>query len=385
MSLPPGGSEAQSAAATASPDEERLSLLRRICEIPAPTGAEGERATCVEALLRSAGLEPWSDGVGNVLARLPGGTGPRVALVAHLDTVFPADCDVAVREGEDGRWRAPGIGDNSASVAVVLGLALEAMRSALVHRPRLLLAFTVGEEGLGDLRGARRLVADHGDDLDAFVAVDGHLGSVVDAGVGSRRLRATFQGAGGHSWGDYPAPSAVHALGDAVHALTRIRVPDAPRSSLNVGEVVGGSAVNAIAEEASLTLDLRSLDAGVLEDLEREAEKRLGSVARRHDVEVRTLPVGRRPAGRSDDGALADAAVRALRTVGIEPRRGASSTDANAAMAAGLPAICTGVYVGGDAHRLREWLEPSSLAVGARVLRLLLARLAGAEESGAGS
>jgi acetylornithine deacetylase/succinyl-diaminopimelate desuccinylase-like protein len=360
---------------TVAPPEagaELRRLLRRVCETPAPTFAEEARAALVAELLREAGLTPRWDAAGNVLAEPAGGRGPRVALVAHVDTVFDAGVDVRIREGDDGRWRAPGIGDNAASVAVLLHLAAEAARGRLPDRPRLLLAFTVGEEGLGDLRGARRLLADEGGALDAFVAIDGHLGSVVDAAVGSRRLRVELRSAGGHAWGDYPSPSAVHALGDAVHALTRIPVPEAPRSSLNVGQVRGGTAINAIAAEAWATVDVRSVDAETLARLAAEAEKRLRSVARRHRVEGRIERVGERPAGRSDDGRLARRAEEALRAHGVEPRRGASSTDANVAMAAGLPALCLGVYRGGDAHRLEEWLEPDSLATGAAVLRTLL-------------
>jgi acetylornithine deacetylase/succinyl-diaminopimelate desuccinylase-like protein len=355
---------------------ELRSLLKRVCETPAPTFAEEARAELVAALLREADLAPERDEVGNVLAEIPGGRGPRTALVAHLDTVFGADVDVTVREAGDGRWCAPGIGDNSASVAVLLHLAAEAGRGRLRERPPLLLAFTVGEEGLGDLRGARRLVADRADRLDAFLAIDGHLGSIVDAGVGSTRLRVEFAADGGHAWGDYPSPSAVHALGDAIHALTRVPVPTVPRSSLNVGQVGGGSAINAIAASSWATLDLRSLDADVLAEIAAEAEKRLRSVARRHRVEARVERVGERPAGRSDDGRLAQAASEVLRRHGLEPRLGASSTDANAAMAAGVPALCLGVYAGGGAHRAGEWLDPDSLTVGASVLRGLLARLA---------
>ncbi len=360
----------------ASEDAQLRSLLKRVCETPAPTFDEGARAVLVEELLRASGAAPRRDAAGNVLAWLPGGHGPTVALVAHLDTVFASDVDVRVREANERCWKAPGIGDNSASVAQLLHLAAQAGQGALTDRPRLLLGFTVGEEGLGDLRGARRLVADVGADLDAFVAVDGHMGSVVDAGVGSRRLRASFAARGGHSWGDYPAPSAVHALGDAVHALTRIPVPGAPRSSLNVGQVGGGSAVNAIAASSWLMLDLRSLDRATLDALRAEADKRLRSVARRHRVELVVEAVGDRPAGRSDDGWLASTAGDVLRAHGLESRLAASSTDANAAMAAGIPAVCLGVYDGGHAHRLDEWLDPTSLAIGASVLRDLLARLA---------
>ena len=370
------GASSRPRAGGAGEEAELRDLLRRVCETPAPTFEEDARAALVREALRAAGLAPERDAAGNVLAWLPGGRGPTVALVAHLDTVFGPEVDVRVVEENARRWKAPGIGDNSASVAQLLHLAAQVVRGAVADRPTILLGFTVGEEGLGDLRGARRLVADVGAELDAFLAIDGHMGSVVDAGVGSRRLRATFSGPGGHSWGDYPSPSAVHALGDAVHALTRIPVPGAPRSSLNVGQVGGGSAVNAIAASSWLTLDLRSLDRATLDVMRADAEKRLRSVARRHRVELLIEPVGDRPAGRSDDGWLAGVAGAALGAHGLESRLAASSTDANAAMAAGIPAVCLGVYEGGDAHRLDEWLDPTSLAVGASVLRDLLARLA---------
>ena len=370
------GASSRPRAGEAGEEAELRDLLRRVCETPAPTFEEDERAALVREALRAAGLAPERDAAGNVLAWLPGGRGPTVALVAHLDTVFGPEVDVRVVEENARRWKAPGIGDNSASVAQLLHLAAQVVRGAVADRPTILLGFTVGEEGLGDLRGARRLVADVGAELDAFLAIDGHMGSVVDAGVGSRRLRATFSGPGGHSWGDYPSPSAVHALGDAVHALTRIPVPGAPRSSLNVGQVGGGSTVNAIAASSWLTLDLRSLDRATLDVMRADAEKRLRSVARRHRVELLIEPVGDRPAGRSDDGWLAGVAAAALGAHGLESRLAASSTDANAAMAAGIPAVCLGVYEGGDAHRLDEWLDPTSLTVGASVLRDLLARLA---------
>ncbi len=346
-----------------------------ICEVPAPTFAESRRAALVVALWRAAGLRPRVDEVGNVLADVPGGSGPRVVLAAHLDTVFDVDTDVTVRE-EDGRWYAPGLGDNSASLGVVTATAETIAAGALEARPRLLLAATVGEEGLGDLRGAKALVAAMRDRVDAFVAIDGHLPGVVHKGVGSVRYAARFSGPGGHSWGDYGTPSAVHALGDAIHALTRIEVPRVPRSTVNVGVAQGGTTVNAIAETATCTVDLRSVDAATLARLAKEAEQRVRSVARRHGVEVALERVGERPAASGGNEDLVGAAERALRSVGHEPVRSASSTDANAAMAAGLPALCFGVYRGGDAHRAGEWIEPASLDEGMAALAALLAELA---------
>ncbi len=364
----------------ASPDlKPLLALLRRICETPAPTFAEEARADLVAGLLSEAGLEPRRDRVGNVTARVPGGFGPRVLVAAHLDTVFPAATDVTVKE-RNGKLTAPGIGDNSASLAVLVRYAQLAAddktvgKTSETARPRLTLAATVGEEGLGNLRGIRELMT-RAADFELVVALDGHLGTIVNRAVGSKRFEVTLEAAGGHSWGDYPSSSAVHALGDAVHALTRLEVPREPRSSLNVGQVSGGTSVNAIAQEARFNLDLRSLDADVLARLERDALKAVRRVARQHEVRAEVVQVGDRPAAVSDNAALVAAARGALQGVDVVPREAASSTDANAAMAAGLPAISFGVYVGGDAHRLSEWLEPGSLLTGYRAFSELLKRL----------
>jgi acetylornithine deacetylase/succinyl-diaminopimelate desuccinylase-like protein len=264
---------------------------------------------------------------------------------------------------------APGIGDNSASLAVMLHYARQL--AAEPERPRLTLAATVGEEGLGDLCGMRELMRRVGA-FDLMVALDGHLGTVVDKSVGSKRFEVSLLAAGGHSWGDYPSPSAVHALADAVHALTRISVPREPRSSLNVGQVWGGASINAIAQEARFNLDLRSLDAEVLLALAQEAVKRVRRAAKAHGVEMQLEQVGERPAARSANEALVRAAKRALETLGVPVRTAASSTDANAAMASGLPAIAFGVYRGGDAHRQSEWLEPESLLVGYKAFARLM-------------
>jgi len=351
-------------------------VLRTITEVPAPPFAEGARSETVAALWRAIGLAVEVDELGDVIAELPGGEGPRVLLAAHLDTVFPAGTDVRVRELDDGRWAAPGVADDGAGLAVLTVLAEEVVAGRIGRRPRLLLAATVGEEGLGDLRGARRVVADHAGRVDLFVAVDGGLGQVVPEAVGSRRIEARFRGRGGHAWGDRGAPSAVHAMGDAIHAVTRLPLPAAPPSSLNVGLAAGGSSVNAIAERASLTVDLRSVDPRVLGLLVDRLEQRLRSVARRHRVELELRTVGDRPAGRTADDQLVAAARAALKRVGVEPKVAASSTDANAAVAAGVPAIGFGVGHGGDAHRTSEWLDPASLSVGWRALTHLLEELA---------
>lgn len=354
-----------------------LSHLRAITEVAAPPFAEANRSAMLAERWRRIGLAVVVDDLGNLVAELPGGVGPSVMLVAHLDTVFPAGTDVRVREGEDGRWLAPGVSDNSAGLAVLSVLAEEALAGRVLRYPRLRLAASVGEEGLGDLRGARRLVADYRADTDVFVAIDGGLGQVVSGAVGSRRLEARYAARGGHSWGDRGSPSAIHALGDAIHAITRLDIPDQPRSSLNVGLVTGGTSVNAIAEAARMVIDIRSVASDTLALLLERVEQRLHSVARRHQVTLEIERVGDRPAGVSASPALIALARQALASVGLEAKIAVSSTDASAAVGVGIPAIAFGVARGGDAHRLSEWLDVGSLVVGLRALEALLEGLAG--------
>lgn len=355
---------------------ELTTLLRAICEIPAPTFAEAERGRCIAQKLQGCGLSPETDMVGNVVAAVPGGTGPRILLAVHLDTVFSADTDVRVRE-LGGRLCAPGIGDNSASLAVVLYYLQRLLgdKSGTGKHPRLTFAATVGEEGLGDLRGMRALMEARAESFDGVVAIDGHLGALVNAAVGSKRFALIFSARGGHSWGDFPSPSATHALGGAIASLAQLPVGNQPRSTYNVGQVWGGSGVNAIAQEAGFNLDLRSTDAGALERLTREARGRIRKVADKHGVSLEVKQIGDRPAASVANTALVRAAQGALGALGVRSRLAASSTDANAALSAGLPAIAFGVYRGGDAHRLSEWLEPESLPVGLAALTELLGAL----------
>jgi tripeptide aminopeptidase len=357
----------------------RTRLVERLLEIaqtPAPTFAEGQRATLIARHWASFGLHPELDAAGNVIARVPGSKrGPRLCLAAHLDTVFDASTDLSVRR-ETGRLVGPGVGDNASSLSVLTAYA-ELIAQESSAPCELWLAATTGEEGLGDLKGAKHLISHHHKDLDAFVAVDGYLGLVVDRAVGVRRYRASFKTEGGHSWGNAGGPSAVHALGEAIHDLYRLPLSTEPRATLSVGTVQGGTSINSIASHAELLLDLRSIDEDILEMLEGSARAAMTRAARRARAELELEKVGERPAGETHNDALVRAASKALDRVGITPRRVASSTDANAAVPHGLPAIAFGVYRGGNAHRLDEWIEPESLETGLHALEAFVKAFAG--------
>lgn len=357
-------------AATAPTDLTKL--LLEIAETPAPTFNEGLRAELIARHWTSFGLRVERDGVGNVIARVAGRSKARVALAAHLDTVFEHGTDLTVRS-HGGRLIGAGIGDNAASLAVLTGYA---QKIALHGAPcDVTLVATVGEEGLGDLRGAKHFLAQHAGRLDAFIAVDGYLGLIVNQAVGVRRYRAHFSSEGGHSWGNAGSASSIQALGEAIVELYKLPLPTDPRTTLSVGTVSGGTSVNSIAASAELLLDLRSLDSAALETLDAAAQLAMHRAAKRSRAELRLEAVGDRPVGITDNSKLLRAAVSALEMLDLPSRIVASSTDANASVPHNLPALGYGVYRGGNAHRLDEWVDPASLQTGLKALDALISRL----------
>jgi acetylornithine deacetylase/succinyl-diaminopimelate desuccinylase-like protein len=344
---------------------------RRICAMPAPPFAEGPRAELVAFLLGEIGVAARIDDTGNVIAAPGGAEGPdAVVFAAHLDTVFAEGTEIAFAEG-DGRLAAPGVGDNSIAVAALLHLARH-LRGRTVTRP-VVLAATVGEEGLGDLRGAKALLDDL--DIGAFIAVEGQmLDAIKTAGVGSVRLRVTVRGPGGHPWSDRGTPSALHHLVDLLAGA--LGEAHAAGIVLNVGVVRGGTVINAIAGEASAELDLRSEDDGLLRGTAARVEEVLAWSP--DGLEVAVEPLGRRPGGRvAPDHPLVAAARRARERAGLPPaEEGASSTDANAAYGRGIPAITVGVTTGGNAHRLDEYIDLGPVAKGLAALEALADDLA---------
>jgi acetylornithine deacetylase/succinyl-diaminopimelate desuccinylase-like protein len=344
-----------------------LDDAQRICAIPAPTFAEAERAAFVAERFRALGLATRIDEVGNVICRL-GGDGPAAAvLAAHLDTVFPATHAIEIEhDAHAGRIAAAGIGDNALGVAALLHLARR-LADVPLGKP-LVLAATIGEEGLGDLRGAKHLVATV--PCAAFVAVEGAmLDAIKTAGVGSVRSRVTYRGPGGHSWGDRGMPSAIHGLLERAQAFLHATAgADVGR---NVGRIEGGTSINTIAAEATLELDLRAEDGAALAEVARLARETFAAAP--EGLAATVEPLG---GGIASDHPLVEAARRAREQAGLPPAsEGSSSTDANAAYGQGIPAITVGITTGGGAHRADEYIDVEPIERGLHALELLAREL----------
>jgi tripeptide aminopeptidase len=355
-----------------------------LAEIPAPTGAEKARADLVLRWWTHDGWAPRTDAAGNVWAQVADGPGAGLLVCAHLDTVFPDDLPHVVT-AEPGRLCGPSVGDDSVGVA-----ALSAVASLLQPRPDpgpdpgagpgpgpVWLVATVAEEGMGNLAGIRHALAHPPQPVSAVIAIEGnYLGRVVNTGVGSVRWQVRYTGPGGHAWERADAPSAVHAAAGGAARLAALLGRDTPgaRCTVNVGLIGGGEAINARARDAWFDVDLRGDGAKALARLEKRARRIVLVVPPGISVEIKEL--GRRAAGSVTPGSpIARAAADGLRRAGLTAAFSAASTDANAALDLGIPAVTLGVTRGEGEHTPAEWIETGPVPSGLTALAATIDQL----------
>lgn len=346
-----------------------------LTEIPAPPFKETARGQAYLARLKAHGLTAVEmDPEGNVMGVRPGaktgGKGPYVVIAAHLDTVFPEGTDVKVRR-EGTKLMAPGIGDDTRSLAVLLAY-LRAMDAAGIRTTSdILVVGNVGEEGAGDLRGTRYLFKSgkYKGRISAFFSMDGNDPSrLVDQGVGSKRYHVIFRGPGGHSYGAFGMVNPMAAMSRAVVDLYAVKPPATPKTTYSASVTGGGTSVNAIPNEVFMDFDMRSesavelarLDSQLQTILARAVEDENAARSTRYGkVSFEAKVIGERPAGHTDPkAAIVTQTHAAIAALGFTPGHDASSTDANVPMSLGIPAVTIGSGgKGGRAHALDEWID----------------------------
>lgn len=370
-----------------SMSELNIQRLIDITEIPAPPFQESVRAADLVRRFQAAGLDDvYIDEVGNVIARRAGQSRTKtVAFVAHIDTVFPAETEIEVRR-EGNKYFAPGIGDNTRGLVSMLSLVDVMEKHGIETRDDILFVGSVGEEGLGDLRGVRHLFGDNGVEIDSFIAMDGGSSDrlVTDA-VGSNRYRVEFHGPGGHSYGAFGRAHPHQALANAIARFTEHATPltiDGAKATFSVGRIGGGTSINSIPFSSWMEVDMRSVDPAKVAALDHELraavqhalEAENGRRTEGGPLTANIDSVGSRPAGIGDrESTLTQNATAAVRAIGIEPSMVASSTDSNIPISLGIPAVT--ISRGGksrDAHAPNESWEDidSHLAVQAALLLL---------------
>ena len=380
-------------------DERALQETLEMCQIPAPSYQEEKKAEYVFHKMQEAGLEDVHiDEVGNVLGvRKGNGNGPRIVLAGHTDTVFPMETDLTLKQ-DGNRYSCPGIGDDTRAVAELLSIARAMNAVGIPGEGDIVFCANVCEEGLGDLRGTKHVFGVDGSarhPFDGFISIDDkNTSGIIYQAVGSERYLVTFHGTGGHSYTGFGIPSPIHAMGRAIAKISDFQVPSAPKTTFTVGVVNGGSSVNVIAEESSMLVDMRSLDANALAELSAKFHKAVEEAVEEENarwglgindsdcITVTFEQKGKRPAGTQEKQCqIVQAANVANQVIGMETLYiGAASTDANIPISLGIPAITVGWGgKGGGEHTIHEWYEHTETWKGPQRDLLLLLALSGFE------
>lgn len=394
-----GSAGFKAAAAALDRDFDRhVAETIRLTEIPSAPFKEAERGKVYLELLKQHGLTNVEmDTEGNVMGMRPGSgpsaNRPLIAIAAHLDTVFPEGTNVKVRR-EGTKLHAPGVGDDSRSLAVLLAL-IRAMDAANIRtQADILFIGNVGEEGPGNLRGVRYLFTQgkYKGRISAFISADGTaIGDrIVTGAVGSKRYRVTFKGPGGHSYTDFGIVSPAFAMASAMKKFGALHVPQSPKTTFSVGVMGGGTSVNSIPFESWMDIDMRSESRAELDKIdaafkalvaEAVTEENATRSTDRGKITVDIALTGDRPSGQTPASsrivAIASASVRAF---GLTPKLTFSSNDSNLPISLGIPAITLDAGGSSDRnHALDEWidLEKTSSLRGMQIMLATLVTLAG--------
>ena len=372
----------------------------RFCEVPAPPFKESARAEVLRQSFEQLGLRNVRiDRAGNVLGDRPGAAArPHLVIAAHLDTVFPEDTDVKVKR-DGALLQGPGIGDDCRGLALLVAI-IRSLRHASVQTPgSMTFVATVGEEGLGDLRGVKELfgVANRpspaaqgagapATDVDRFLAIDGTGLGIANVAVGSRRYRVTFKGPGGHSFAAFGFANPIDAMGRAIAKIAEFQVPTEPKTTFNVGRVGGGTSVNAIPSDAWMEVDLRSSDTASLASLDLKLQKAVDAAVVEENerwraprmITVVKDRVGDRPAGATPaDSPVVRIAEAVHKALGLPFTLSESSTDSNVPMSLHIPAITIGAGGRGTgAHAVTESFDTTDSWIGTERALLLTIALA---------
>ncbi|WP_055393969.1 M20/M25/M40 family metallo-hydrolase [Flagellimonas eckloniae] len=354
-----------------------------LTEIPAPPFKESVRAEKFKSMLEDAGADKvWIDEIGNVIGLKKGSEeGKVVALDAHLDTVFPEDTDVTVKQKGDTLY-APGIGDDTRGLAMIIATVKAIKKAEVRTKSDILFIGSVGEEGLGDLRGVKHLFKKGKTKIDSWISIDGgKMGRVNNAGLGSVRYKAVFSGKGGHSWGAFGLANPHHALGASIKEFTLHAsefTSKGPKTSFNIGRIGGGTSVNSIPFESWMEVDMRSISAERLKQIDsifkvsmRKAVDEYNESGVKDSIKLELVKIGDRPSGETPiENALVQRAIAVSNYFNAEPKLTIGSTNANIPISMGIPAITIGRGgKGGSAHSLGEWWMNDN---GAEAIKLAL-------------
>lgn len=340
--------------------------LYDLCVIPAPSGQEDARALYCKKILNDNGItNAYIDDAKNLVVTVGDLQKPAVAVLAHTDTVFDKTTTLSV-EQKDGKLFCPAIGDNTVSVAILLACAIFVKTCGTNFDNSFILAFNSCEEGMGNLKGAKKIYADYGDKIKEVLVFDGYLETLNDIPVGSKRYKVSVKTNGGHSFRDFGSKNAIEVVAQIITELSKVVLPKGGITTYNFGKISGGTTVNSIASDAEFLYEYRFDQVKNKEYMDGFFENVLSNFSGYATYTV----IGERPCANGVDEHLQNELKTRVYTVLAKNgsvKTYPASTDCNVFASNGIPSICLGVSAGGGAHTLGEYIVKDSVYTGLKV------------------
>lgn len=343
--------------------------LKDLCFIPAPSRFEQQRAEYCKQWLENYGADGvYIDEAWNVIFPINCSESNEITVfAAHTDTVFP-DKEPMPYYDDGEKVYCPGAADDTASVVTLLLTAKFFMENKILPQKGMMFVFNSCEEGLGNLKGTRKLFENFEGRITAFVTLDSVLDVVVDRAVGSQRYEVSVFTEGGHSFGKFGNRNAIAEISRIITEIYKIKVPEKQntKTTYNVGIIEGGTSVNTIAQSAKMLCEYRSDDRECLEFMKKEFERIFAEAAKRTEVKVDL--VGDRPCSNVDPHKIEQLENKIVpiieEAIGKKVDFVSGSTDCNIPLSLGVAALCIGTDIHEKTHTREEWVDKESLKTG---------------------
>lgn len=354
--------------------QEAYELLLTVAQIPAPSNREELRAEFCKNWLKEQGAEGvYIDEALNVVYPI-GDTGnnPLVLYAAHIDVVFPDTTPLPLKIDDD-KILCPGIGDDTANVAALMSVAKYIAQNNLKPKDQgVLLVLDSGEEGLGNLKGIKKIMEIYGNRITEFISLDGGYAHLCTGAVGSKRYKVEITTEGGHSYSAFGNRNAIAYMASLINSLYDIKVPNRGRTTYNVGTISGGTSVNTIAQNATMLYEFRSNNQDDLAEMEAHFNAAI-AYYRSKGIQIEVTLVGNRPCSGIVDpdkhNKLIERVKAAVKTYyDTDSVCGYGSTDCNIPLSMGIPSLSVGAYKGAKAHTREEYLFIDSLYPGLKMV-----------------
>lgn len=352
-------------------ERESVTLLKRFVEIESFSHDKEGIDKLIRVVKKTFEMFPvvmeeiHEERAGNHL-KVTWGEGTRqITILSHLDTVYPRGTLEAMPfKEEEGKVYGPGVYDMKGSYVMMYHLFMLLKKGNPLPPGVKIVWLLTSDEEIGSPRG-KHLVMEEARRSQAVLVLEpsGDGGALKTSRKGGGKFTVEVQGVSAHA-GVNPEDGA-NAIEELCHQLIKITgfASSSLGTTINIGEIRGGTLFNVVPEYASAEVDVRVLQEEERDRVEK-AFKNLSSYNPKTIVRVRGglyRPPMPRSQGTAELFQVASEAGKQLSLSLSEVMTGGGS-DGNFAASVGTPVLDGLGVIGGFAHSPNEFFWLGSLA-----------------------